>query len=62
MPKKGMLDEIVKGTQTDENPKGTSYRTLIENTYAMTQQLAGEAADQRRHQHGKDGKPMIPME
>lgn len=62
MPKKGTLEEIVKGTVTDENKKGTTYRTLIENTYAMTQELATEAATIRRHQHGQDGKPVIPME
>lgn len=59
MPKKGTLDEIVKGTVTDENKKGTTYRQLIEETNIMAQQLLNEAEKQRQHEHSKDnGKPL----
>lgn len=61
MPKKGTLDEVVKGTVTDENKKGTTYRELIEETNIMAQQLLNEAEKQRHHEHSKDtGKPLYP--
>lgn len=63
MSKKGSLDEIVEGTITKENPKGITYRTLVEENNLLMQQIMSELAKQRNHEHSeKNGKPLIPME